>query len=170
MSGYAVNREPLPRAPEWSKDAFCRGLVKELGPEELDDLIFPANEDARVDEMIIRLCSHCTVRPECLSYAIEHRLEGNWAGTTTANRSAIRRRRSRAKCPVCRSVDTVLDAPGTDGIENLHQVCLSCGHSWLTDRIPESALLPRSVAVGPKRIAVKGRSRAVDTVHLPEAV
>jgi WhiB family transcriptional regulator, redox-sensing transcriptional regulator len=38
-------------------------------------------------------CAECSVRCECLEYALEHDVAGLWAGSTDRDRTAIKNRR-----------------------------------------------------------------------------
>lgn len=70
-------------------------------------------------------CRTCPVRTECLAWAILHRAEGYWGGTTTYQRDQLRRVRTRAKCPICQATELVYTDP--------HELCLCCGASWIRD-------------------------------------
>jgi len=49
-------------------------------------------------------------------------------GTTSAQRRALRRTRSRSKCPICKSINLI--AVGE------YEVCAGCGASWKADDRP----------------------------------
>jgi hypothetical protein len=70
-------------------------------------------------------CNACAVRTECLAWAMLYRCEGYWGGTTTYQRLQLMRVRTRAKCPLCLSVQLVATEQ--------HEVCLACGMSWVRD-------------------------------------
>lgn len=70
-------------------------------------------------------CRTCDVRIRCLAWAMFHRAEGYWGGTTTYQRDQLRRVRTRAKCPLCLSTQLVYTDP--------HELCLACGISWIRD-------------------------------------
>ncbi len=71
----------------WSTRAACHGLDPRI--------FFPAvDEDA---EPAKRVCAGCTVRDDCLEYALGRReKEGVWGGCTERERRRIIRRRRRA--------------------------------------------------------------------------
>jgi WhiB family redox-sensing transcriptional regulator len=68
--------------PSWQRDALCRDYTwVRFFPERAE----PA-DDARA------VCSRCTVRGECLEFALEDRTTaGVWGGTTPMERRALRR-------------------------------------------------------------------------------
>jgi WhiB family redox-sensing transcriptional regulator len=68
--------------PEWMSSAACRGD----GPAEFVPARGQSIARARA------LCSECSVRAECLAYALaDSDIVGVWGGTTTQERSALRR-------------------------------------------------------------------------------
>jgi len=73
---------------EWWRAAACR----EAEPE----LFFPISPTAASNAQVKRaklICSSCPVRPDCLSYALDHRQEqGIWGGLTEEERRRIPRR------------------------------------------------------------------------------
>ena len=77
---------PIPRRPAWMADGAC---IEHPGIE-----FIPA--DQRSEDKAARakaICSRCLCRAECLAYALaDDSLLGVWAGTTTAERRAMRRR------------------------------------------------------------------------------
>lgn len=77
-------------------------------------------------------CNVCPVLDACLNSAIIRNDYGYWGGTTTAARRAIRKVRSRSKCPVCASVNLVrVPHEGTVGSETVwYEACLNCAASW----------------------------------------
>lgn len=100
----------------WQNDAPCATAPFDFIPDtETDDGLQAAQE----------WCQTCDVRTRCLAWAMLHRAEGYWAGTTTYQRDQLRRVRTRAKCPICASVDLVYTDP--------HELCLACGASWIRD-------------------------------------
>lgn len=70
-------------------------------------------------------CHPCPARTECLAWAMLHRCEGYWGGTTTYQRKQAMRVRTRAKCFLCQSASLVYADP--------HELCLACGMSWIRD-------------------------------------
>jgi WhiB family redox-sensing transcriptional regulator len=106
---------------DWYRDAACRGLN--------DDRFFPLTEDSRSLDFVRRAyCNTCPVRQECLDTAMAVGESGYWGGTSTAERRALSKNRSRAKCPLClgRSVRAV----------DRSEICLFCGASWAADERP----------------------------------
>lgn len=68
--------------PEWVEQAACYGIGT--------DLFFPDRPDAKKSiEKAKRICDGCTVRADCLAYAIETNSPGIWAGTGPRERAAI---------------------------------------------------------------------------------
>jgi WhiB family transcriptional regulator, redox-sensing transcriptional regulator len=70
---------------------ISRGACRQVDP----DLFFPI---AAVTSPVVRqveaakaVCARCTVRANCLSYALETLPEGIWGGTTDQERRAARR-------------------------------------------------------------------------------
>ncbi len=83
-SEVAVNETPTPEEYGWMLHARCRGA----SPTEF----FPS--DGLGVEAAQRVCVGCTVKPECLEYALEHRIEhGVWGGASERERRRILRRR-----------------------------------------------------------------------------
>ena len=68
--------------PSWMAEAACRGE---------DTALFFIERGGSTTEAKA-LCAECPVKEPCLAYAIEHDLDGVWAGTT-------RRSRARSKTP-----------------------------------------------------------------------
>ena len=83
--------EETPQEYAWMLHARCRGV----SPTEF----FPS--DGLGVEAAQRVCAGCTVRAECLEYALEHRIEhGVWGGASERERRRIlRRRRGLAPAP-----------------------------------------------------------------------
>ncbi len=68
----------------WMAEAKCRGV----DPSEF----FPS--DGTGVDRAQRVCTGCSVRQECLEYALEHRIEhGVWGGTSERERRRILRAR-----------------------------------------------------------------------------
>lgn len=120
--------EPLSVADvKWQASAQCAEAEADFTPdvETARGLAFVQNT----------WCNLCSVRPECLLYALLYNEQGYWGGTDTAERRKLSKRRDRAKCPVCRS-KAVIDTGG-------HQICQHCAISWAGDprpRLPEGAV------------------------------
>lgn len=64
------------------------------------DLFFPISTTGPAEKQIARakmICSGCTVRLECLEFAMTHdQVYGIWGGTTAEDRQRQRRRKRRA--------------------------------------------------------------------------
>ena len=68
---------------DWQSKARCRGL-------EPEQFFVRGSAQAR---RAIRVCERCTVRSECLRYAIENAVDfGVWGGMTERQRRAHQRR------------------------------------------------------------------------------
>ncbi|MDH6521487.1 WhiB family redox-sensing transcriptional regulator [Streptomyces sp. SAI-208] len=68
---------------DWSEQGLCRTA-------DPDDLFVEGAAQNRAKA----LCSGCTVRTECLAYALDQRIEfGIWGGMTERERRALLRRR-----------------------------------------------------------------------------
>jgi hypothetical protein len=103
---------------DWHADALCGGAA--------DYLFFPADEtETRLNQVKSLFCDLCPVRAKCLNSALANGDHGFWGGTSTNMRSAMRRTRYRAKCPVCRGI-SLIDTGS-------YQVCLACAASWRSD-------------------------------------
>jgi len=115
--------------PDWYRDAVCANKDP--------DLFSPAVETPKgLEEVKSAFCDRCPVRERCLQFAIIHDGRGYWGGTLTSERLAMKRTRSRAKCPItaCRAPEPV--------VVGRYQVCLRCGASWQAEKIPEDVPLP----------------------------
>lgn len=75
-------------------------------------------------------CNRCDVKTDCLAYAQRNGLVGVYGGTTSYQRSVLKRPMARKGCPGCASTFIVN--------ENDSEVCLTCGLSWYTTRRAES--------------------------------
>ncbi len=76
---------------DWMQAATCRGR----SPSEF----FPS--DGVGVERARRMCAECPVRPECLEYALTHRIDhGVWGGCSERERRRILRRRRAQLLPV----------------------------------------------------------------------
>jgi WhiB family redox-sensing transcriptional regulator len=107
--------------PDWYRGAACKNTNA--------DQFTPAVETPKLlEEVKQAFCDHCPVRERCLQFAIINGDRGFWGGTSTAERTALKRTRSRAKCPMtaCRAPEPV--------VLGLYQVCLRCGASWQAER------------------------------------
>lgn len=73
---------------DWRDSAACAGVDGEL--------FFPEPRGGRTGWEAKAICARCPVRAECLDYALSLPIEhvwGIWAGTTDADRRALRRER-----------------------------------------------------------------------------
>ena len=116
----------------WQENAPCRDTTFDFIPDTETDA--GANEAQQ-------WCRTCDVRTQCLAWAMLHGAEGYWGGTTTYQRKQLGRVRTRAKCPLCASTSLVYTDP--------HELCLSCGMSWIRDVREEpiaATPLPQSAA------------------------
>lgn len=113
--------------PDWYREARC----KNTNSDEFSPAVETAIGLAKVKAAF---CDLCPVRDRCLQFAIINGDRGYWGGTSTAERMAMRRTRTRAKCPItsCRAPEPV--------VVGLYQVCLRCGASWQADREAADAI------------------------------
>lgn len=73
----------------WARDAACApGRPNRPDPEDF----YPEGE-VDADHDARRVCRRCTVRPECLDWAIANKEQGIWAGTDERERRNIALRR-----------------------------------------------------------------------------
>lgn len=101
---------------DWMANAACVSAPFDFAP----DRETPAGlADAK------KFCDPCPARTQCLAWAMLHRCEGYWGGTTTYQRKQAIRVRTRAKCFLCQSQSLVY----TD----THELCLACAMSWVRD-------------------------------------
>lgn len=107
---------------DWHAEAICGGAA--------DHLFFPSEEtDTRLNKVRSLFCDLCPVRAKCLNSALINGDSGFWGGTSTVMRLAMKRTRTRAKCPVCSSRSLV----PTGDSDTSYQVCVACGASWRSD-------------------------------------
>lgn len=66
------------------------GLCRQVDPE----LFFPGTGEPTAEP--VRICTGCTVRAQCLEWALKYNERGIWGGTTTAERRRILRDRQDA--------------------------------------------------------------------------
>lgn len=67
---------------DWS-GANCEGIDTEL--------FFPDKNDRENYEFLKRICDSCGIRQRCFEYAIQHNVDGYWAGTTATTRKRMQR-------------------------------------------------------------------------------
>ena len=76
------------RSVSWMAYGACR----QANPELFFPVATATDPPARQAEAAKAVCAPCTVRANCLSYALESMPEGIWGGTTPEERSAVRKR------------------------------------------------------------------------------
>lgn len=109
---------------DWQSQALC--VTNHADP----DIFSPTVEtNLGLERTNARWCDHCPVKAQCLNSALILNDSGYRGGTSTSQRKALLRVRSRAKCPLCLSVNVI---PADE-----HEVCISCGASWRADHRPE---------------------------------
>ena len=110
-------------ADDWKDRAACRDLDTDLWFGTPDRYGVDRHDPARL-ALAKSVCHGCPVREECLAAGSGE--QGVWGETTSEERECLVRRIPRKKCPVCAATELVAAA----GM----QVCVGCGHSWLTAR------------------------------------
>ncbi len=81
----------ITRPPEW----VAEGLCAQADPE----LWFPETGGSTAEAKAV--CGRCPVRPECLSFALEHRERfGVWGGVSEPERRRMTRGAGRSSAPV----------------------------------------------------------------------
>jgi WhiB family transcriptional regulator, redox-sensing transcriptional regulator len=88
------------------------------------DVFFPIYDAPSYNAPAIAICDRCTVKAECLEWALERGEEGVWGGTGAADRRSLIRKRQRATCVGCKSEHIVASPDQTQ------EICLDCGLSW----------------------------------------
>lgn len=102
----------------WMEQAACSGAPMEIfitSGDGDDEPPYPRPEAKWY-------CDRCPVRKECLDWAQSTGAVGTWGGTSTYQRSVLRRPRQRKGCPGCESKLLV--------VEQGKELCLACGVSW----------------------------------------
>ncbi len=79
------------------KDPRVQGDCMKLSPKEHDRLFFPERGATGVAAEAKAICQECSVKPECLEYAILTKPQGIWGGSSYTERAAIRRERKLAR-------------------------------------------------------------------------
>ena len=74
----------IPIGPRWMARAACRGMASAT--------FFPSRGEPTGEAR--EVCAGCPVRGPCLDYAVAEGVEGVWAGTSKAERRAMRRQAS----------------------------------------------------------------------------
>src|SRR5205823_5895212 len=75
----------------WQAEGACRGWDPDLWFPEKHERDERGRERLVVDVIALDRCAVCPVAEPCLTYAVEHDVEGVWAGTTPAQRRELRR-------------------------------------------------------------------------------
>lgn len=131
---------------DWQDEALCKGAN---GVDFVPDV----ETDAGLERVRQSHCNHCPVKDKCLNWALVNGDRGYWGGTSTVHRNALKRVRTRAKCPVCRSQNLLWTGE--------YEVCTGCGASWQGDT--------RSARKPGKPVAVRNPSvTPVEDVPIPE--
>jgi len=73
---------------KWMADASCVGIDTEL--------FFP-EPGVKADPMLVKMCNGCSVKADCLAYAIKYSMEGHWANTNKRKRERLRAAQNRQK-------------------------------------------------------------------------
>ncbi|MCD2186192.1 WhiB family transcriptional regulator [Actinomycetospora soli] len=111
----------------WQARAACRDADPELFFPASDD--FTAIETAAQLVAAAKVCHHCPVRRECLTYAVDSgQRHGIWAGHTPGQLRSIRRHRRAGVphpdidvAPMCPGCSLLFPMPAVDG-----QLCAGC--------------------------------------------
>jgi WhiB family redox-sensing transcriptional regulator len=101
---------------DWQIRAACKGLPWSafFAPDGIEEVVPP-------------ICHTCPVVGDCLAYAQLMQAEGVWGATTTEQRRLLDAGEERVRCPVCSSVEVLIEWRGSRET----QLCLSCGVSWI---------------------------------------
>jgi len=101
-------------------------FLKERGlcQDEPIELFYPRYDAPSSTAEARAICDRCPVKPECLEWALDHKEEGVWGGTSEATRRSLERPRVRTKCIACNSVNVA----AIKGQKK--EVCVDCGLSW----------------------------------------
>lgn len=73
---------------KWMADASCVGIDTEM--------FFP-EPGVKADPMLVKMCNGCSVKADCLAYAIKYSMEGHWANTNKRKRERLRAAQNRQK-------------------------------------------------------------------------
>ena len=68
---------------DWRSRSKCQKLT----PNEFDDMFFP--EAGRAINRAKLFCKDCPVFTECLQFALDNKVSGIWAGTSSKERKGI---------------------------------------------------------------------------------
>lgn len=110
----------------FSSDEFLRDPDRACRDAPLDVFITPgdaADEPPYPTPKAKSFCNFCSVRADCLMYALANDIDfGVWGGMSAYQRELISKKKERKRCPGCGASDIV--------IENNNEICLACGVSW----------------------------------------
>jgi hypothetical protein len=90
----------LPPLGNWARDAACAN--------EGHHTFFPEKQQSHLMDKAKRLCCSCTVREECLAYALANKIDfGYWGGMSGRQRRAMRKdeRANRPPRPILEGVE-----------------------------------------------------------------
>ena len=80
------------RPIDWMDDAYCKP-----GSGIDGELFFPTRTEPNASDEVITACKRCTVREECLEYALaDPTIVGIWGNTSAKKRRQIRADRARS--------------------------------------------------------------------------
>lgn len=83
--------------------AACRSVDPEL--------FFPESfMTPYVEETLRNLCMNCAIWRDCYDYALTHKVDGYWAGTSSAERKRIRQREGIKALPMYESYKEMFQA------------------------------------------------------------
>lgn len=69
---------------DWYSKARCQNSDTEA--------FFVEERGMSYEEPVARICNSCSVKNECLNFAIKYKMQGFWGGTTEQQRRTMRRR------------------------------------------------------------------------------
>lgn len=91
----------------WESKRQC----KDLSPEEADEILFPGKDGQRgsrgAPSKALRLCHGCPVKSECIIWATEFDLDGNWGATSKKQRKEF----AKVHSLLIRPVESVMPDP-----------------------------------------------------------
>jgi len=88
-----VTNFEIPEDPDWQYEAACR-----TPDNSLVDTFYPVSSDTAVSKAKEICHTQCTVREECLEYALaNHEVFGVWGGTSERERRRIASGRRRMR-------------------------------------------------------------------------
>lgn len=90
---FTTDRRTGHKGDDWRAGAACR----DEDPETFFSVGMGASAEYQ-DEQAKAVCRRCSVRDECLEFAIDQRIaDGVWGGMTPAERSAYHRKQSETR-------------------------------------------------------------------------